>query len=290
MLNPFSNIIDSTAFDQEETFQWAIQRGKCAVCSLTESYEFRNIDDNNREQLNNFFKTNIQSGTICSTCYNEFSQCTKENVVYEEVTKSSKRKHDKKSKKDKKDKKDKKKHKKDKYEESDKKEKHHHKSKKSKKHKHHHSSHEPTDLSYLSSLKVSELQDQLRKYSASTKGSKAQLIQRLVRYICIFNNPSTEVRSDSLLTPVIALPETLQQVAQSPEVYTKFPTVNSLPQQIQQVQSITMPPPPMSFTMPRFPQHESLQIQQTSHHHFVPLGAITPSTFTQEQNTQPRFP
>ena len=44
-----------------------------------------------------------------------------------------------------------------------------------------------SDLSYLSTLKVSELQEQLKRYNASTKGSKAQLIQRLVRYICLFN-------------------------------------------------------------------------------------------------------
>jgi sialic acid synthase SpsE len=53
-----------------------------------------------------------------------------------------------------------------------------------------------TDLNSLSSMKVSEIQDQLRKYNASTKGSKAQLIQRLVRYICLFNQQT--IRSTDL--------------------------------------------------------------------------------------------
>lgn len=45
-----------------------------------------------------------------------------------------------------------------------------------------------SNLGSLSSMKVSTLQKQLREFSASTKGSKAQLIQRLVRYMCLFNN------------------------------------------------------------------------------------------------------
>jgi hypothetical protein len=35
---------------------------------------------------------------------------------------------------------------------------------------------------------VSELQELLKKFSASTKGSKAELVQRLVRYVCLFSN------------------------------------------------------------------------------------------------------
>jgi len=42
-------------------------------------------------------------------------------------------------------------------------------------------------LASLSSLKVSVLQKQLRMVNASTKGSKAQLIQRLVRYMYLFS-------------------------------------------------------------------------------------------------------
>src|SRR5205823_5424668 len=59
------------------------------------------------------------------------------------------------------------------------------------------------ELNSLSNLRVSELQERLRyrisnssflltverNHNASTKGSKAELIQRLVRYICIFSNP-----------------------------------------------------------------------------------------------------
>lgn len=42
-------------------------------------------------------------------------------------------------------------------------------------------------LSSLSTLKVSVLQKQLKMVNASTKGSKAQLIQRLVRYMYLFS-------------------------------------------------------------------------------------------------------
>jgi hypothetical protein len=42
-------------------------------------------------------------------------------------------------------------------------------------------------LASLSTLKVSVLQKQLKMLNASTKGSKAQLIQRLVRYMYLFS-------------------------------------------------------------------------------------------------------
>lgn len=49
---------------------------------------------------------------------------------------------------------------------------------------------QPLDLSVLSQLSLPEIKARLAQYTgASIKGSKAELIQRLVRYSCLFTGP-----------------------------------------------------------------------------------------------------
>jgi hypothetical protein len=47
---------------------------------------------------------------------------------------------------------------------------------------------------------VSKLQELLKRFSASTKGSKAELVQILVRYVCLFSNDGKGSPMDNMNT------------------------------------------------------------------------------------------
>jgi len=68
-----------------QDYQWLMVRGVCSFCYFTRSSKFIPLDDCSRDEINRFFSTSVEKGSICMMCFIEFLRWRNENVPGENV-------------------------------------------------------------------------------------------------------------------------------------------------------------------------------------------------------------